>query len=97
MAYDTSNQGGGILFVNKKKANPKAPDYTGNLEISAEFLEVIRASMVNGMAKMDLSGWRREGAQGTFLSLSVRPPFKPAASGGNAQRRPLPDSSEIPF
>lgn len=95
MPYDTSNQASGVLFTNTKKTNTKAPDYSGNIEISADFLRVIQANMVNGVCKLDLAGWRREGRNGTFLSLNAKPPF--SKDGNTGAPRRVENSSDIPF
>ncbi len=63
--FDKTNTG--ALFPNDKGANPKRPDYSGNLDVNGRQLRI--------------SGWwresRKDGAR--FLSLRVEPP---AASSG---------------
>jgi hypothetical protein len=96
MAFDKSKQASGALFVNNKKTSPKAPDYTGVLDITPEFLDVIKANM-NGPegAKMQLSGWRKTSSAGKdFLSLSVQPPFKRDGAPRPPSSR---DRDDIPF
>lgn len=57
----------GALFASKAKTNPKAPDYTGDLYIDLEGLEV-----KNGKVEVRLAGWKRQSKSGmTFLSISV--------------------------
>ena len=72
----------GILFSNDKKGNPKAPDWTGKINI-------------DGVEKR-LAAWERIGKKGKFLTLNVSelqpksetPPVKP----------PVDDlDDEIPF
>ena len=49
----------GVLFVNDKKDNEKAPNYKGNI-------------MVDGQEYW-LSAWVKEGKTGKFLGLAVSP------------------------
>lgn len=46
----------GLLFKNNKKESEKHPDYTGT-------------ALINGLPTR-ISGWKREGKNGTFLSLA---------------------------
>ena len=49
---------GGVLFHQDKKKSPKAPDYTGNLEISRETLNhLVAMAKKDEPLKMQLSGW----------------------------------------
>lgn len=56
MAYE-QKPGQGILFVNDKKGNDKAPDRKGTVNIGGE--------------TYDIAGWLKEGQKGPFLSLKV--------------------------
>ena len=49
----------GVLFVNDKKDNEKAPNYKGNM-------------MVDGQEYW-LSAWVKEGKSGKFMGLAVSP------------------------
>lgn len=86
MAYDKPYEpkpNTGSLFANKEKTKPTSPDYRGDILVSVSDLEV-----VNGVAKIKLSGWKKTSASGlVYLSLSVdtfkpqsKPEAKPAAS-----------------
>lgn len=55
--YDNTNRG--ALFVNNRKEKDNHPDYTGTIDIRGE--------------EYYISGWKKEGRTGTFLSLSVKP------------------------
>lgn len=47
----------GVLFKNTKKTNEKQPDYTGNILIGTE--------------KLNLAAWIKEGKSGKFLSIKA--------------------------
>jgi uncharacterized protein (DUF736 family) len=51
----------GALFTNDKKGNDKAPDYKGKINL-------------NG-TDYDLAGWKKQGKNGTFLSLKISEPY----------------------
>lgn len=97
MAYDTTQQGSGILFTNDRKKNEKAPDYTGNIEITPEFWDLIKSKMNGGSVKLDLAGWAKKGQRGNFVSLSVRPPFEKSGGMGNQSRGSRLPNDDIPF
>ena len=57
----------GALFAVKTKTNPKAPDYTGDLFIDLNTLDV-----KNGKVEIRIAGWKKVAKSGsTFLSLQV--------------------------
>jgi uncharacterized protein (DUF736 family) len=62
--YDNTNSG--VLFTNDKKGNEKAPEYKGKINI--------------GGKDYDLAGWKKQGKNGTFLSLKVSEPYKKEAN-----------------
>lgn len=66
MNYENKPQTG-VLFANRVKKHPKAPDYQGELLIDTRQMEINE-----GMMKVKIAGWKRESSKGTtFLSLSV--------------------------
>ena len=89
MAYDTPytpKPNTGSLFANKEKAQPTSPDYRGEILVKVADLEV-----VNGVAKVKLSGWKTKAKSGmVYLSLAVDT-FKPKA----AQEQPRQRASSI--
>ena len=71
----------GVLFVNDKKDNEKAPNYKGNI-------------MVDGQEYW-LSAWVKEGKTGKFLGLAVSPrDEQPPASKPVPKNL---DDSDFPF
>ena len=92
----------GALFVNDKQGNPSRPDYRGDFKLTPEFLAAITDALGDGAeVKIRLSGWKKMGSNGPYLSLSVQPPFKGDASRSSPAPagRPstLDDSDSIPF
>jgi hypothetical protein len=61
MSSYQNKPGFGNFFRNKKKDNPKAPDYTGEL------------CTPDGQ-QWRIAGWLKEGKKGTFLSLKAEAP-----------------------
>lgn len=82
MAYDKPFEpkpNTGILSPSKEKRMETSPDYYGNILIDVSKLE-----LVNGVGKIQLSGWKKKSLTtgAPYLSLSVSPfkqPDKPAA------------------
>ena len=59
MAYE-HREGSGSLFTNhKKEEGSSQPDYRGD-------------AMVNGVL-VEIAGWKKQGNNGTFLSLNIKP------------------------
>jgi uncharacterized protein (DUF736 family) len=78
--YDNTNRG--VLFKNDKKESDKHPDYRGNMN-------------VDGVEHW-LDAWIKEGKNGKFMSLSIKPKeARPAKPQG---KRPVPDDDDsMPF
>ena len=88
MAKFEQREGSGILFPKDNKKEDKYPDWTGEAKI-------------NGVM-MDLAAWNKQGKNGKFLSLSIKPKReKPAAESSPAKgKNPLDewnDDPNIPF
>ena len=91
----------GALFINEKNGNPSAPDYRGDFKLTQEFLAAITEALGDQPdCKIKLAGWKKQGQNGAYLSLSVQPPFvadgqsRPSA----APAKPRDDlDAEIPF
>ncbi|MFA5382092.1 MAG: DUF736 domain-containing protein [Candidatus Micrarchaeia archaeon] len=72
MAYEQKNNSG-VLFGNDKKTKDNHPDYKGNACIEGKIYWI--------------SGWKKKGKSGTFLSLALtekqdRPQSEQPAAGG---------------
>lgn len=71
--YDNKNRG--ALFDNDRKQSDKHPDMTGKIDVDGQPWEI--------------SGWWKETKAGRILSLSVKPPWKPAHQGRTVDPPPL--------
>ena len=92
MAFDKSKQASGALFKNDRKQRDTHPDYTGNIEITPEFLAEIQKNVGK---KFQLSGWIKQGQRGSYISLSMQPPWE-GGQRSSAPARTLP-KDDIPF
>ena len=78
----------GGLYTNNYKSSENQPDYTGDLALSEEVIDIIRQQMeskVNskgepidmkegtGFPKIALAAWVREGKKGQFFSVKASP------------------------
>lgn len=88
---------GGVLFPNDRKANEKAPDFKGNLELDQALADEIAQQLrANPRAKLEIAGWRKSKNGKEFVSLRVQPPYK-RESTQNAAPATQPPDDEIPF
>ena len=69
----------GIMFNNDRKQSEKSPDLSGELNVEGK--------------NYYISGWRRPGKNGEFISLSVK--FKIAKAETPAPQQPEQD--DLPF
>lgn len=84
----------GALFVNQKK-HEKAPDYNGDINMDISLLQQLIKESEDGFSvKIKLSGWKRQGVKGTFLSLKYND-FKPQQQSRPAAHKI--DESDLPF
>ena len=81
--YDNTNRG--ALFRNSRKEKDSHPDYNGTINIDGK--------------EYWLNGWLKEGKQGKFFSLSVKPKEEPPAQKAydKAAEPESFDSESIPF
>lgn len=64
MTHDNSNRG--ALNYTREKRSERSPDFYGRLQISGDVLAAL-----NEGKPIRLSGWRREGRYGEFISLAA--------------------------
>ena len=83
---------GGALFLQTNKRSEKAPDYSGNLEISKElFKYLLEEAKAGRPIKMDLAGRKKQSKSGTtFLSIVANKPYV-------KEQKSAPIEDEIPF
>lgn len=88
---------GGALFVNKNKKNEKAPDLSGDMELSPEDFEKL-AAMYKAREPIMLraAAWVKEGRSGKFYSMTLTPKEEYSKGGRNESRR-RDDEDDIPF
>ena len=81
--YDNTDRG--VLFKNTRKEKDSHPDYNGSINV--------------GGTEMWLSAWIKQGKNGPFMSLSVKPKDELRASSGSARRSLQQDMDDdtIPF
>jgi hypothetical protein len=95
MAYPNS----GKLSPNKFKNNdPKKPDVTGELIMQRSALLGLLKENQDEEIVIKLSGWKRQGNFGHFLSISWNN-YKKKDDGARPTQRQFPasDSEDIPF
>ena len=78
-----------VLNKNSDKKSDKEPDYRGvlHLAFSSELLEVINAN--EGKLKCNLSGWKRDGEYGPFVSLQLQHPIDAPVAEGVEEENPF--------
>lgn len=77
-------EGSGTLFVNDKKGNEKAPDYSGTV-------------LINGK-EMRIAGWKKQAKSGsTFLSIQVSEQMTPSGKTAPTSKSAAPVSDDLPF
>ena len=64
----------GALF-SRKKTSDKAPDFGGDLLISADLIKSLPRD-ADGDIKIELAAWVRQSAKGEFFSLRASAPFQ---------------------
>jgi hypothetical protein len=80
---DNKYPNSGLLFQNDRKKEKNHPDYKGEIDVDGK--------------KYWLSGWKKQGAKGPFLSLSIKPKDASAArTSAPRSREPGSDDGD-PF
>jgi hypothetical protein len=91
MAYE-QRPNSGTFFPNKSKPKPMSPDYSGTLLID---LNAFRAE--GNVITVRLSGWKKQGPKGTFLSLAASAPMERQQSSQVAVQSLEDLDDDIPF
>lgn len=97
--------GTGALFRNSKKVKESHPDRNGTLVLDEAAMDsLVKARAAGEPLQLDLSGWVKSGVNGQFISLSVKPAWKPDTQKAKAPVSPKGikpvaalDDDEIPF
>ena len=95
----------GIISDAKTRIHPNSPDMNGDLTIDKSLLLQMMDEQDGDEVKIRLSGWRKDGNYGPFISLKVntyKKPDEPAMQ--QKQLETLPDAnnasvddSDVPF
>ena len=91
----------GIISEAKTRIHPNSPDMNGDLTIDKSLLLQMMEEQEGDEVKIRLSGWRKEGNYGSFISIKVNTYKKPDVAV-QQHLATLPDSkpvndSDIPF
>ena len=74
----STDKDGGALFANGRKTQQNAPDYRGELRISAETVANLREQLERGVQNpaIEIAGWKKKSNSGTvYISLSGKKPY----------------------
>lgn len=90
---------GGALFVNKNKKSEKAPDLSGDMELSPEDFEKLMAMhKAREPIMLRAAAWIKEGRSGKFYSMTLTPKEEyQGKGGGNINSRRKDDDDDLPF
>jgi hypothetical protein len=96
----------GALFTNDRRTTDKAPSHQGDISFEVALLKQLIAESDGEDVKIKISGWEKEGRNGTFISLKYND-FKPTPQGESYTKPPKPnartssamnyDDSDVPF
>ena len=93
----------GIISDAKTRIHPNSPDMNGDITIDKSLLRQMMDEQEGDEIKIKLSGWRKDGNYGPFISLKVNT-YKPPVADAAPQQHlaTLPDSkpvdqSDVPF
>ena len=81
----------GILNTTKEKKNDKSPDVWGSITLSDDLIQHIVDNQRAGDVVISLSGWKKTGANGNFVSLKASVPMgQPAVRAPTTQKEKDP-------
>ena len=88
----------GALFAAKQpKRHEKAPDYEGEFSLDVSTIKELVKETDGSFIKFKISGWKRQGKTGTFLSLKYND-YKPKENVRQyGQDKPAIDDENLPF
>jgi hypothetical protein len=77
MSFKKQYPPGGSLSKSTS-TNPKAPQYYGSIEVDEALIEYLNDRLSRGeeRPKLELSGWKKDGNNGPFISLAAQVPYK---------------------
>ncbi len=89
---------GGALFVNKNKKSEKAPDLSGDMELSPEdFQKLMAMHKAGDPIMLRAAAWIKEGRSGKFYSMTLVPKEEYQGKGGSNNSRRKDDDDDLPF
>jgi hypothetical protein len=96
----------GIISDAKTRVHPNSPDMNGDITIDKSLLRQMMDEQDGDEIKIKLSGWKKEGAYGAFISIKVNT-YKPPVADAAPQQRLVEnpdaktatpvDQSDVPF
>jgi len=92
----------GALFAARlPKRSEKGPDFTGSIDLDIALVEQLIQESTDGFSvKLRLSGWKRQGIKGEFISIKYdeyKPPQQQQAAPQQSRQAPQIRDEDLPF